>query len=164
MIRNAKYWVDQLNLLPHPEGGFYKETYRSQSNVDFVCFSGKRSVSTGIYFLLTKGNFSAFHRIKSDEMWHFYSGDPIDIFILSPEGNLGKITLGLDLESGQTPQAVVPSGTWFASQVKEGGDHGLVGCTVAPGFDFDDFEMAKRDALIQAYPNHKNIISSLTRD
>lgn len=152
-----------LNLEPHVEGGYYKETYRSALKNDYTGFSGTRNASTGIYFLLKKAEFSAFHRIKSDEMWHFYDGQPLSIYIITASGKLQVVKLGLDLGNGQQPQAVVPAGCWFASRVEEPGDFALVGCTVAPGFDFQDFEMANRDDLHAAYPQYKDIINELTR-
>ncbi|MEP2508663.1 MAG: cupin domain-containing protein, partial [Reichenbachiella sp.] len=150
-MKPATYWIDHLGLEPHPEGGYYKETYRSSAQVSFPDYQDQRNVSTGIYFLLTKGNFSAFHRIKSDEMWHFYAGDSVSIFIIYPTGELKEIRLGLDLENGEVPQAVVPANCWFASKVSITGKYGLVGCTVAPGFDFIDFEMAKQTKLISRF-------------
>lgn len=163
MRKPSKYWVERLELEPHPEGGFFKETYRSSLSTEFTGFSSERNVSTGIYFLLTAGNFSAFHRIKSDEMWHFYAGDGLSIFVIHENGKAEEIKLGLDLEKGEVPQAVVPANCWFASKVKEGGAYGLVGCTVAPGFDFRDFEMAMRTQLISEFPQHTNIVKALTR-
>lgn len=160
-MRSAKYWIDQLGLEPHPEGGYFRETYRSTLEIAPQGFDGNRAVSTGIYFLLTEGNFSAFHKIKSDEMWHFYAGDPIHIYVIHPDGRLEEIVLGLELENGQVPQAVVPANGWFAS--KTTGPYGLVGCTVAPGFDFQDFEMADRSTLVGSYPAHVQIINQLTR-
>lgn len=163
MKKQIDYWVEKLELLPHPEGGFYKETYRSELQGNFDGFDGSRNVVTGIYFLLTQGNFSAFHKIKSDEMWHFYAGDALEIYWLSPQGELRVINLGLSMEKGQVPQAVVPKDCWFASRVAEGGDYALVGCTVAPGFDFEDFELANRSDLLATYPQHTEIITELTR-
>lgn len=163
MKKSANYWVEQLGMKPHPEGGFFKETYRAADSASFDGFESPRSISTGIYFLLTSGNFSAFHRIKSDEMWHFYTGDPLSIFIIHPNGELQEIRLGLDVENGQLPQAVVPAHTWFASRVHGSGDHSMVGCTVAPGFDFNDFEMADRNTLTAQYPKHAAVITALTR-
>ncbi|MBE9195069.1 cupin domain-containing protein [Synechocystis sp. LEGE 06083] len=163
MKKAINYWVEKLALLPHPEGGFYKETYRSPVQGNFHGFDGDRNVVTGIYFLLTKDNFSAFHRIKSDEMWHFYAGDSLEIYWFSPQGELAVINLGLDLEKGEAPQAVVPRDCWFASRVKQGGDYALVGCTVAPGFDFQDFELANREDLLNIYPRSAEIINQLTR-
>jgi uncharacterized protein len=161
MKRNANYYIEQLNLDSHPEGGYFKETYRSVEVT--TTKAGQRSISTAIYFLLEAGNFSAFHRIKSDEAWHFYDGDPLSVYIIDQSGILEEVRLGLDLSSGQKPQAVVPANCWFASRVAVGGQFSLVGCTVAPGFDFQDFEMAERNKLIKEYPQHQSIIASLTR-
>jgi predicted cupin superfamily sugar epimerase len=163
MAREVGYWVEKLGLLPHPEGGFYKENYRSDVQGKFDGFNGDRNVATAIYFLLTQGNFSAFHRIKSDEIWHFYDGDALEIYWFSPQGDLNIINLGLDADKGQLPQAVVPAHCWFASRVVTGGDYALVGCTVAPGFDFQDFELAHRTDLVATYPEHTEIITQLTR-
>jgi predicted cupin superfamily sugar epimerase len=163
---NAAYCITHLGLIPHPEGGYYKETYRSEGSIEAAClaeFSGARSYATGIYFLLEHGNFSAFHRIKSDEMWHFYAGDPLEVIEISPQGKLTITVLGNDLEKGESFQYVVPAGHWFGSRVKSGGNFSLVGCTVAPGFDFADFEMADRSDFKVKFPYHSNIIEELTR-
>ena len=166
-MKPASYWIEKYNLQPHPEGGYYAETYRSGDMIDKHAlqsrFGGSRSYSTGIYFLLEKGDFSAFHRIASDEMWHFYAGEALDIFVIDPEtGKLQMIRLGADPEKGETFQAVVPAGTWFASRPAEGSSYALVGCTVAPGFDFEDFEMADRSALSSDFPQHHDLITALT--
>ena len=165
--KDAQYYIDYMQLLPHPEGGWYKETYRSEELISTSGlpdrFSAARAVSTGIYFLLEDGNFSAFHRIKSDEMWHFYAGGTLEVFIIDKQGVLSVISLGEDLENGEVFQAVVKAGCWFASRPKAGVAFSLVGCTVAPGFDFDDFEMAERDALCPEYPPHQALINDLTR-
>jgi len=166
-MKPATYWIEKYNLLPHPEGGYYAETYRSSESVDKGAlperFTGNRSFSTGIYFLLGKENFSAFHRIKSDEMWHFYAGDALDIFVIYPEsGQLEIIKLGSNPDNGETFQAVVPAGTWFGSRPAAGSDYCLVGCTVAPGFDFEDFEMADRESLTDLFPQYKKMIQELT--
>lgn len=164
MVHTADYWIKNLGLETHPEGGYYKETYRSGVSMTFDGITGDRNVSTGIYFLLTSESFSAFHRIKSDEMWHFYAGAPIGIFVILPDGVMQQISLGLDLEKGETPQAVVPANCWFASRVMAPDDYTLVGCSVAPGFDFEDFEMANRETLSKDYPQHQKIITALTRE
>ena len=163
MSNLAKYWINHLQLNPHPEGGFYKETYRSEHETGFDGFDGRRNLSTGIYFMLTQGNFSAFHRIKSDEMWHFYDGSSILIHVINDLGSLEVIKLGTNVENGEQPQAVVKAGCWFASCLEPDGKFALAGCTVAPGFDFQDFEMANRDELLKSYPKHKTIITQLTR-
>ncbi len=159
--------VEQLELLPHPEGGFYKETYRSSGlipkNALTNDFDGDRNYATGIYFLLTSNNFSAFHRIKSDEMWHFYSGSPLSVHVIDEKGNYTKHIISNQLEKGHKPQLVVPANCWFASSVDDKNTFALVGCTVSPGFDFNDFELANRDSLMKAYPKHSDIITRLTR-
>lgn len=163
MQRTAEYFIEKLGLISHPEGGYYKETYRSSDLIEPKGFFGNRNVSTGIYFMLTEGNFSAFHRIKSDEMWHYYAGDPLDVYIIHQNGELEIVKVGLDLEKGERPQAVVPAGCWFASRVAVDGKFSLVGCTVAPGFDFKDFEMAERNELLKEFPSQDEVINQLTR-
>ena len=167
-LKPASYWIDKYALSPHPEGGYYAETYRASESVPQQSlpsrFGGDRSFSTGIYFLLETHNFSAFHRIKSDEMWHFYAGEALEIFVIHEEqGEMRVIKLGDDPEKGETFQAVVPAGAWFASRPAQGSTYALVGCTVAPGFDFADFEMAEREALQMQFPEFKQIIQELTR-
>lgn len=159
----AQDYINHLQLLPHPEGGYYKETYRSSLTNRYNEFDGERNVATCIYFLLDKNNFSAFHKIKSDEMWHFYAGDTLEVIEINPSGELRITEIGQDIKTGQTFQYVVKANHWFGSRVKSGGEFSLVGCTVAPGFDFKDFEMAERNSLIKSFPQHREIIKSLTR-
>jgi predicted cupin superfamily sugar epimerase len=164
--KEVKKIVEKLQLQPHPEGGFYKEVYRSEGIIPqsgLLGFTGDRNFCTSIYFLLTSDNFSAFHRIKQDEIWHFYKGSPLYVHVIDKEGNYTRNTVGLDMEKGEVPQLVVPAGCWFASSVKFENDFSFVGCTVAPGFDFEDFELAEKVALTNEYPTHANIISQLTR-
>lgn len=156
-------YIDQLKLEPHPEGGYFKETYRSDIMEKFSTHDGVRNLCTGIYFLLTQENFSAFHRIRSDEMWHHYDGSAIEIFWISQEGKINQVTLGKSLDDYQVPQAVVPANSWFASCVEEGGDFALAGCTVAPGFDFRDFELADRVDMLREFPQFEQIIRKFTR-
>lgn len=152
----AEHFIKTLSLLPHPEGGYYKETYRSVGKL--IAEQGERNYSTAIYFLLEQGNFSAFHKIKSDELWHFYAGDVLEVIEITTEGKL-KIT-----ELGPSNfQYCVPAGNWFGSRVKQGGKFCLVGCTVSPGFDFKDFEMAEREKLLKEFPEHGSVIRELTR-
>lgn len=159
--------IEHLHLSPHPEGGYYREVYRSKGIVPHAAlknaFDGDRNYCTSIYFLLTSDNFSAFHRLKQDEVWHFYAGSPLYIHVINPDGTYQRNELGLDLTTGIAPQFVVPAGRWFASSVKEPNSFSLVGCTVAPGFDFADFEMADRNELMVEYPQHSQIITELTR-
>ncbi|MEM8896334.1 MAG: cupin domain-containing protein [Bacteroidota bacterium] len=157
--------VSELGLIPHPEGGYYRETYRSnQFSIppEELGIDAARNLSTAIYFLLTKGNFSAFHRIKQDEVWHHYLGDAIAIHCISPEGEYEKLLLGKKFENGELPQHVVKGGAWFASETL--GEYSLAGCTVAPGFDFADFEMAERSFLQDKYSDHESIIVKMTRE
>lgn len=158
--KDARYWIDHLHMQAHPEGGFYAETYRSEGKIKEL----DRSYSTGIYFLLLEDKFSAFHRIRSDEMWHFYAGSPIEVLVLDEHGMLNIHRLGNDPERGEKFQLVVPAGQWFASRMADPSPatYGLVGCTVAPGFDFQDFEMASRAALSAQFPQHQQIITALT--
>jgi predicted cupin superfamily sugar epimerase len=159
--------VTRFNMLPHPEGGWYKETYRAQGIIPHNAlpenFAGSRNFSTAIYFLLEQGNFSAFHRIQSDECWHFYAGGPLVIYIIDATGGLQKVRLGSNILQGETFQFVVQAGCWFASAPAEGTIFSVVGCTVAPGFDFADFELAERDALLNQFPQHRDVITALTR-
>ena len=154
-------------MLPHPEGGFYKETYRSFETVDKTAlparFKGDRSFSTAIYFLLQQENFSAFHRIQSDECWHFYAGDCLLIHVIDVNGQLTTTRLGCNILNGELFQFVVPAGSWFASEPAAESSFCFVGCTVSPGFDFEDFELAGRNKLVTQYPQHAAIINSLTR-
>jgi uncharacterized protein len=160
--------ISALQLLPHPEGGFYSETYRSRGTIDKKNldeqYSGNRNYSTCIYFLLTATSFSAFHRILQDEIWHFYDGYPLTIYMLDRVQGCREITLGKDMKNGQLPQYVVPGGTWFAARVKEQGRYTLAGCTVAPGFDFADFLMASRSELLSIFPQYRILIMELARD
>lgn len=164
---NPAELIKHFNLLPHPEGGWFCENYKSTEYISKDAlpdrFTGTRSFSTAIYFLLEQGSFSAFHRIKSDECWHFYSGGCLLIYIIFPNGNLETIKLGSNIKSGEVFQYVVPANCWFASCPAPESPYSFVGCTVAPGFDFNDFEMAEANYLIKDFPLHKDIINSLSK-
>ncbi len=159
--------IDRLELQSHPEGGYFKEVYRSSGTIDEENlgedFSGPRNYATSIYFLLTSESFSAFHRIKQDEIWHFYKGSPIKLHIISDTGIYSYAIIGNDVETGQNPQFVVKAKDWFAAEVIDKNAYTLVGCTVSPGFDFKDFELPERDMLISKFPEHRNIITTFTR-
>ena len=167
MTTKADYWINELNLLPHPEGGFYRETYRSEEKIPRgalpVRFTGDRPFATSIYFLLRGGEMSALHRIRSDEVWYYHAGSPLEIFVIEPGGTLSVLKLGLRIETGEFPQAVVPAGCWFGSALASVEPFSLVGCSVAPGFDFTDFELASRETLLNEFPAHREIIMRLTR-
>ncbi|MGZ3882185.1 MAG: cupin domain-containing protein [Flavisolibacter sp.] len=159
--------IKHLQLRPHPEGGFYKETYRSPGNIPSQAlpagFTGDRSYSTAIYFLLQQGDYSAFHRIESDECWHFYEGGTLLIHMINQQGNYSCIRLGKQISEGEVFQYVVPARCWFASEPAPGVAFTLVGCTVSPGFDFADFEMANKETLSAQFPQHRSIINHLCR-
>ena len=167
MDQTARYWIEKLQLEPHPEGGFFRQTYRSE--IEFAHqalpagFGGPRAASTAIYFLLDGKNFSAFHRLRSDEIWHFYAGSPLIVHAIRPGGEHQSIVLGRNPDAAQTFQAVMPAGCWFASHVWDWRSWALVGCTVAPGFDFEDFELGERAELIRQYPQYEKLIAELTR-
>jgi uncharacterized protein len=151
-----------LALLPHPEGGHYREYYRSDVTVAGEAlpegYAGARVACTAIYFLLEAGEKSHLHRLKGDEIWHFYAGGPLDLFLIRPDGQLEQRRLGVRLDAGECFQTVVPAGTWFAATPAPGSEYALCGCTMAPGFDFADFELAARADLLAEYPQHSAFI------
>ena len=165
MINSVDYWIKYLTLEAHPEGGFYKETYRSSEIINSRSlperFEGHRNFSTAIYFLLRSQDRSVFHRIKSDELWHFYDGGTLLIYILTDDG-LAIKRLGNNLLLGESLQVVVPANCWFGARVENEQTYSLCGCTVAPGFDFIDFEMADRNELLKQYPRFQKEIIELT--
>ncbi len=165
---NAENYIRKLRLQKHPEGGWFKEVYRSDEEIAGEHlperFSGSRHHSTSIYFMLTSDTFSAFHRIKSDELWHFYDSSPVTIYMIGSEGNYSEVILGRNIENGEVLQCVIPHGVWFGAKVSEPDSFCLVGCTVAPGFHFDDFELGEREELLRMFPEHTKIINELTRE
>jgi predicted cupin superfamily sugar epimerase len=165
-LKNSLYWIEKLGMLSHPEGGYFKESYRSDELVltDHLPgrFNGDRNFSTSIYYLLEEDQYSKLHRIKSDEMWHFYDGSGLDIYEIDKDGELMIHKLGLDIENGESPQVLIKAGNWFGAKVNNQDSFCLAGCTVSPGFDFNDFEMAEREALIILFPKHREIIEQFT--
>jgi uncharacterized protein len=166
-MKDAAYWVRALQLKKHPEGGYYRETYRCAETAPAQAlpprFDGPRAFSTAILYLLRGGEFSAFHRLRSDEVWHFYDGHPLTLHVIDPQGQLVTLRLGDNPSRGTSLQAVVAAGCWFAAELEARRGFALVGCTVAPGFDFADFELAGREALAGLYPQHRALIARLTR-
>jgi len=167
MNYSARFWIDHLQLTHHIEGGSFREVYRSSIIAEPSslpsAFNGPRNFCTSIYFLLEQGQFSAFHKIHSDETWHFYTGHSLLIYEINEQGNLLTHRLGKNPAKGESFQCVIKAGNWFASVVEEGGIYALVGCTVSPGFDFNDFELADRTALSNQYPQYSSLIHQLTR-
>lgn len=166
-MKNVNYWIRHLDLQHHPEGGYYREVYRSSGVIQRAAlpeeFNGDRCFSTAIYYLVVAQKCSKLHKIKSDELWHFYYGDPLEIYVLEQnKSQIEVLTLGPDPEYKQQFQFVIPKNAWFGAKVEGDSGYSLVGCTVSPGFDFEDFELADRTQLINIYPQHQNIITSLT--
>ena len=159
--------IEKYQLIPHPEGGYYCSTYRAPLVLPASSlpnsFGGQRPVSTAIYFLLTAGDFSAFHRIKSDECWHFYQGDPLWIHCLDQQGQYKRYTLGAGTKSDHHFQLVVSAGTWFASEPAPDAAYSFVGCTVSPGFDFADLDMARAASLSALFPEQHELIHARCR-
>lgn len=161
--------IERLKLVPLTiEGGHFRETYRSELSLPAGAlpdeYGGDRNVSTAIYYLLTMDTFSAIHIIKSDEVFHFYAGDAVEMLQLWPDGNARVAIIGNDVAAGHEPQLVVPAGVWQGCRLIRGGDWALMGCTVAPGFDYADFALGNRDELIARYPGHAEMIKALTKD
>ncbi|WP_237274773.1 cupin domain-containing protein [Tenacibaculum ovolyticum] len=158
--------INKFDLIEHPEGGFYKETYRSEGIIEnknlTPNFEGNRNYSTSIYFLLTSDKFSAFHKINQDEVWHFYNGSTLKLHMISPNGDYSFVLIGNDIENNEIPQFVVPATYWFAAEIIKENSYAFTGCTVTPGFDFKDFVLPKRKELIALFPQHTAIITKLT--
>jgi predicted cupin superfamily sugar epimerase len=167
MKQDADYWIQKLNLVKHEEGGWYTLVYRSPfllpQQILPNTFLGSRPAATAIYFLLAKDNFSALHRIASDELWHFYTGDTLLVYEIKPDEQLIEHRLGSNFEAGEQFQCAVTAGSWFGAKLQDGGQFALVGCTVSPGFDYAEFELAKREMLEKQFPQHQAIIALLTR-
>lgn len=165
MIKDAKYWIEKLNLLAHPEGGYFNETYRSEERVEKNTlperYDSSRTFGTSIYFLLTTESVSNFHRLASDEIWHYHQGGSATIHMISEKGELISKRIGPDIEAGESLHVVIPKRTWFAAEVVRDGFI-LVGCTVAPGFEFEDFELAINEKLVGQYPKFKDLIFRFT--
>jgi len=161
------YWIKNLGLTEHPEGGYYRETYRSAEEIGGASLPHRyrqaRAFSTSIYYLLEGDNVSRLHRLKSDELWHFYAGSSLSIHVIDGNGSYSRIRLGSDFDRGEVFQTVVAAGIWFGATVDDPESYSLMGCTIAPGFDFDDYELASREELLSLCPAHQPIIDRLTR-
>lgn len=165
----AQQVIDRLQLVPLTiEGGYFRETYRAPLRYMPHAlppeYGHERSASTAIYYLLAPDTFSAIHRVKSDEVFHFYAGDPVEMLQLWPDGDSRVVELSNDLAPGREPQLVVPAGVWQGCRLIPGGRWALLGCTVAPGFEYADFELANRAELLRDYPDQPDLIAALTSD
>ncbi len=163
---DADYWIEKLQLQPHPEGGFYRENYRSLDIVNkentLPRYQGERNACTAIYYLLKSGQFSAFHILESDEILHFYCGAPLTVHLLDKQGEYHQKKLGNNPENDELPQLVIPHHTWLSLSLSLPNSYSLIGCTVAPGFDFRDFRLGSRQELLQMYPQHRQLIETFT--
>jgi predicted cupin superfamily sugar epimerase len=164
--RDAAYWIERLGLVEHPEGGWYRETYRSRGSIPAepaaAGHPAGRSFSTAIYYLLRSDEVSRLHRLRSDEVFHHYRGSGLTLHLFGPGGSCRSLTVGGEIERGEVLQAVVPAGRWFGATVETPGSFSLVGCTVAPGFEFADFALAERESLLEMFPRHRALIERLT--
>ncbi len=164
MNPKSKFYIQKLELQKHPEGGYYREIYRSAEmfTTEYPGRRKKRNYSTSIYFLLDGKQVSKFHKLRSDELWHFYDGSSVLIHIIDEAGSYKKMSVGKNLSSGDVYQTVIKKNCWFAAEVIDKKSFALVGCTVSPGFDFSDFEFGDRETLINKYPDLKNLILQFT--
>ncbi len=166
-MTDAERWIRDLQLQRHPEGGWFREVYRATETIPRrslpARFAADRSHSTAIYFLLEGSDFSALHRLKQDELWHFYDGGRVTLEMIDSDGDVSTAILGLNVDTGERPMAVVEAGSLFGATA-EVDSYGLVGCTVAPGFDFNDFDMPSREQLLDQFPQHSSLIRRLTRE
>jgi len=166
-MSTAQEWIRRLALQPHPEGGWYREAYRSGDRIPADAlparYDGDRAVATSIYFLLEAGQFSAFHRLASDELWFLHAGGPMRVWMIDADGVLTDVVLGADPDAGHVLQVAIPRDVWFAARPEGDASYALVGCVVAPGFEFADFQLATRDSLAAHFPQHAELIGSLTR-
>ncbi len=164
---NANYWIKKLALQPHPEGGYYRETYRAAERISAASlpkrYRSARVFSSAILFLLAGNQISVFHRLKSDEIWHFHAGQTLILFQITTNGKLTETRLGARAGRGEQFQAVIPAGNWMGARPLNRHSWALIGCTVAPGFDFADFELADRLELTRQFPQHQRIIKKLTQ-
>jgi predicted cupin superfamily sugar epimerase len=162
----AAEWIARLGLERHPEGGWFRQTYRAAESIDAAAlparYGAARAFSTAIYFLLERGDVSALHRLRSDELWFHHAGGALRVHAIAEDGALTTAYLGPDPARGQTLQACVPHGQWFGAELDEGAAWALVGCTVSPGFDFADFELAERGAALARWPQHRALVARLT--
>jgi predicted cupin superfamily sugar epimerase len=163
---SADDWIEMLHLKPHPEGGYYRRSFSSAGSLSRAClggdYGGDRPFATAIYYLLKGDEFAALHRLKSEELWHFYTGSALTLHVIDDERHYLQLRLGEHLEAGESFQAMIRANWWFGATVDDPLSYTLVGCTVSPGFNFADFELAERESLISCYPEHADLIARLT--
>ena len=163
----AKYWITKLALQPHPEGGHFREIYRATDQIAAAAlptrYQGPRAFATSIYFLLAGAQISTLHQLASDEQWHFYDGSTLRLAMIAPDGTSSEVRLGRRATAGEQFQAVIPAGTWMGARLTSRRGYALMGCTVAPGFEFQDFAAGRRSDLLERFPQHRKLITALTR-
>lgn len=163
---SSDYWISALNLQPHPEGGYFREVYRSAGVIaasGLPTYFGSRHFATSIYYLLGGKEFSAFHKLKSDEIWHYYDGCGLTLYVIQQDGTLITKMLGKHAGEGESLQQVIPANHWFAAKPADTHSYTLAGCTMAPGFDIMDFELGTFEDLAKQFPQHSAIIRLLTK-
>jgi uncharacterized protein len=162
MENNSQYWIEKLELVRHIEGGYYKQIYASKRQCQE---HGNRNLATCIFYLLDGNDFSAFHKINSDEIWHFFIGSSLTMYIFNEKDSKLKIVkLGKKLDKGENLQVIINEGDWFAAEVNDKSSFTLVGCTVIPGFEFKNFKLAKKKSLLLKFPSYKDIIEKLAKE
>ncbi|HEY2389504.1 MAG TPA: cupin domain-containing protein [Candidatus Binatia bacterium] len=162
----AARWIEHLDLRAHPEGGYFRETYRTEESIARAAlparYDGARAFAAAVYFLLPSGDISALHRLRSDELWFFHAGSALTVMSIAADGRLAEVRVGADAMRGEHLQATVGAGCWFGAAVEAPSSFALVSCVVAPGFEFADFELGDRAALLRAFPQHRAVVERLT--
>lgn len=162
---SKEHWIMELNLSPHPEGGWFRELYRNNveipEEITGTAYKGNRNLATSIYFMLAQGNISKLHRLKSDELWYFHFGSPITVHVFH-DGAYHKFTMGTDIDQQQKLQLIIPAGAIFGAEVEENEGYTIVGCMVSPGFHFDDFELLNFTEVSELYPSYIDLIQKFT--
>ncbi len=165
-MNKADIYIEKLKLIPHPEGGYFREVYRSDELLKDGLpnrYKGNRAFSTSIYFLLKGNQKSLLHKLKSDEIWHFYDGSSVKLYTIDSEGKVLQRLFGKNIDAGESMQLVIKKGYWFCAELSDENSFSLFGCTVAPGFDFSDFELGERKELLQLYPQHEELVKKFTK-
>lgn len=164
-MKTAEYWINTLDLEHHPEGGYFREVYQSSESIPADVlperYTGQRAYSTSIYFLLKQGEPSCMHRIQSDEIWHFYAGAGTTLHLIHSDGTYNVMKLGAEPDRDQHFQHIVPASTWFSAEVTAPGEFSLMGCTVAPGFEFQDFELGRKEQMMDEFPQYRDLFNRM---
>ena len=165
-MKDYRNVIERLNLLPHPEGGYYRRNWQSQLQAEAKDATGKsvhpiRSIGSSILYLLPSNEVCAWHRVACDEMWHYYNGSGLKMYLLNSFTGLSEHSLGMDIEKGQLPQLIIPRNTWFCGEVLDNEAYSFCGCTLWPSFSYADFELAEQHKLLDEFPAHKELINRI---